>query len=167
MKISSSVFKESQAIPLRHAGEGENVSPPLEWFDVPAQSKSLVLIFEDLDAKDKQAEDLPFVHWLAYNISPSISFLSEGLAKQSEIHVPLRVDQGRNSFGLIGYDGPFPPEGENHTYVMNLFALDIETLALPGATQEVVRSAMTGHILQKTQLSGSFERVAPLNAEAI
>src|SRR6266487_4011536 len=44
MQLTSTAFKEGKAIPETHAYENKNLSPPLEWSDVPAGVKSLALI---------------------------------------------------------------------------------------------------------------------------
>lgn len=41
MQLTSSAFRAGGAIPARHTGEGEDVSPPLAWSDVPAGTQSL------------------------------------------------------------------------------------------------------------------------------
>ncbi|KKR16830.1 MAG: PEBP family protein [Candidatus Daviesbacteria bacterium GW2011_GWA2_39_33] len=47
MKIQSPAFAPEKEIPQKYTCEGENISPPLEFSGVPANTKSLVLIVED------------------------------------------------------------------------------------------------------------------------
>jgi Raf kinase inhibitor-like YbhB/YbcL family protein len=57
--LESGAFENGQAIPGRHACEGEDVSPPLRWRNVPAGTRSLALLVDDPDAPGKV-----FTHWI-------------------------------------------------------------------------------------------------------
>jgi len=89
-----------------------------------------------------------FDHWLVWNIA----------ANRTEIPADWNASEavvGENDFGNRRYDGPAPPDGE-HTYRFKLFALDT-TLDLPEtASKREVGSAMDGHVLARTQLTGTF-----------
>ncbi|MGZ5280194.1 MAG: YbhB/YbcL family Raf kinase inhibitor-like protein, partial [Pseudobdellovibrionaceae bacterium] len=41
-------FAENDNIPVRYTQEGENISPPLEWSDVPNACKSFAVVCEDV-----------------------------------------------------------------------------------------------------------------------
>ena len=159
MHLNSSSFEDYGKIPQRFTADGDNVSPAMEWSDIPSGCKSLVLICEDIDAPKKALQDLTFTHWVVYNISPSITALHEGLEKKEEIHDPLRIDQGVNSFGSTGYDGPKPPPGDlAHRYIFTLFALDIEDLGAGRADLKTIHETMKTHILKTAQITGRYER---------
>jgi len=111
MKIHSNDFKNAGFIKAKHASWDKNVAPHLAWSDLPAQTKSLVLICDDPDAI-KPAHKI-WVHWLVYDIAPTVHETSD--LKDAK--------QGLNDFGNHGYDGPNPPDGE-HRYYFELFALD-------------------------------------------
>jgi phosphatidylethanolamine-binding protein (PEBP) family uncharacterized protein len=55
MTLTSPAFKQGDPIPSRYTCEGDDVSPPLAWDGVPADTKSLVLIIDDPDAPDPTA----------------------------------------------------------------------------------------------------------------
>src|SRR5688572_13514244 len=50
MTLSTSAWPDGGQIPAKHAQNGEEVSPPLTWSNVPDGVVSFVLIFHDLDA---------------------------------------------------------------------------------------------------------------------
>ena len=47
MSVSSPAFANHQAIPAKHTGEGEDVSPALAWQDAPAGTKGFAVICHD------------------------------------------------------------------------------------------------------------------------
>jgi Raf kinase inhibitor-like YbhB/YbcL family protein len=60
--------------------------------------------------------------------------------------------------GKIGYSGPCPPEGEEHTYSVRIYGLD-EALDLnPGSTREALEKKMTDHIIQYGQADVLYRR---------
>jgi Raf kinase inhibitor-like YbhB/YbcL family protein len=64
-----------------------------------------------------------------------------------------------------GYDGPYPPPHDLrvHRYFFRVFALDVDTLALPDAfTAGDVLKAMHGHVLTEAATYGTYT----LNPEA-
>lgn len=144
MKISSSAFQERGTIPRRHTCDGEDLSPPLAFHDLPANTVSLALIVEDPDAPRGT-----FDHWIAWNILPTGRGLPEGV-KLSH--------QGTNHFGEIRYRGPCPPQGKKHHYFFKLFALDTQLPLSPGANKEELEDAMEGHILDEAELVGLYQR---------
>ena len=66
MRLTSTAFTHGEEIPVRYTCQGEEVSPPLAWSDVPAQARSLVLVVDDPDAPDPAAPQRTFAHWLLY-----------------------------------------------------------------------------------------------------
>ena len=59
--LTSSAFAEGGFIPAKHTCDGEDVSPPLTWNNVPAHAKSLALISDDPDAPMGT-----WVHWVLH-----------------------------------------------------------------------------------------------------
>ena len=142
MKLTSPAFKHYGAIPAKFTCDGADLSPALEISDVPESTKSLVLIVDDPDSRSKT-----WLHWLVYDINP-LSRIPEG-------GVPGK--QGMNDFGKRDYNGPCPHTGR-HRYFFRLHALD-STLGLKeGASRKDVEKAMEGHVLERTELLGLYER---------
>ena len=72
MDLSSAAFAQGGDIPRRYTCEGEDVSAPLSWADVPTAAKSLALIVDDPDAPDPAAPKMTWVHWVLYDLPPSV-----------------------------------------------------------------------------------------------
>lgn len=152
--LRSSAFTNGQTIPTRHTGDGEDLSPPLSWSDLPEQTRELALIADDPDAPPHT-----WVHWVIYTVPPTADGLAEGVEKTSRPSVPHGAVQGVNDFGNIGYSGPLPPRGHGpHHYHFKLYALDDEMDLEPGATKQDLLSAMEGHVLAEGKLVGTYQR---------
>src|SRR5271157_2402581 len=137
MEIKS-IFSNNQRIPLKYTCNGKNISPPLKFFDIPKDTKSLLLILDDPDSPSKV-----WVHWLLYNITPD----TKGIKEDS---IPENSTEGINDFGKVGYGGPCPNSG-THRYYFKLYALDIN---FPECclTKADLEKAMSNHILDKAIL---------------
>ena len=150
MIIASPAFTEGSMLPAKYTCDGQDISPPLEWKNVPAGTKSLVLIHDDPDAPMGT-----WVHWVAYNVPPNITKLDENVKPEKVFKNGMR--QGNNDWPKIGYGGPCPPSG-THRYYFKLYALDTMLDLRPGATKAQVLQAMKGHILAEAQLMGKYRR---------
>jgi len=149
MRIKSDAFNNDELIPSRYTCDGLNVSPPLEFFDIPEETKSLVLFMEDPDVPKNLREDGMWDHWIVFNMSANTRKIAEG-----EI-VPGTV--GINTSGKNEYNGPCPPDRE-HRYFFKLFALDISLDLDNLAMKTDVEDAMKDHILVSDELIGRYER---------
>ena len=145
MKITSAAFNHNEKIPNKYTCDGENINPPLQFLDIPNNTKSLVFIVDDPDAPAKT-----WVHWVVYNINPNVTEVEEG-------NIPEGGAEGMTDFGSPGYGGPCPPSGI-HRYFFKLYALD-SVLDLPqNATKQVVEEKMDSHIIDKVELIGLYSR---------
>jgi len=151
IQVTSTAFEDGGFIPVRHTCQGEDVSPPLEWANVPAEAKSLALICDDPDAPRGT-----WVHWVVYDIPPGFTGLSEAIPPHEV--TPDGAKQGLNDFNRLGYGGPCPPPGGPHRYFFKLYALDIEPGLPAGATKADLLRAIEGHVLAEGQLVGKYER---------
>lgn len=144
MELSSPVFHHEQSIPIQYTCLGENRSPPLVISKVPKEAKSLALIVDDPDATKGT-----FVHFVAWDLSPEQPGLEE--------NTPVS-HSGINDFGVSGWKGPCPPPGKTHRYFFKLYALD-SALNLPSSTtKKDLEKAMQGHVIDKTELIGTFKK---------
>ncbi len=153
MTLSSPAFQHNGRIPSKYSCEGEDVSPPLAWENVPNGAKSLVLIIDDPDAPDPKAPRMVWVHWVVYNIPPDTKSLPENVGK---VRLQQSALLGLNDFKKAGYGGRCPPIGR-HRYFHKLYALDI-TLDLRGATKSQIERAMQGHVLANAELIGTYQK---------
>ena len=149
MWLTSEAFADGSAIPRRYACDGENLSPPLAWGDVPAGTRSLAILCEDPDAPGGV-----FHHWAAYDIPARQTALGEGASTAEDLA------QSLNDFRQSGYGGPCPPRGDGpHRYVFRLLALSQGRLPLPPlpSFREVERAARGG-LLGEAELVGLYAR---------
>ena len=147
MNLTSSAFKNGEHLPSVYSCDGEDISPPLSFGEVPTAAKSLVLIHDDPDAPVGL-----WTHWVLFNLPPA----SRGLEENVKI-LPLGAKSGKNSWGKLGYGGACPPDKE-HLYEFKLYALDCLLSLEEGASQEEVEQAMKGHILEKVLLTSPYKR---------
>jgi len=155
MIVQSDVFAHGKAIPVRYTGEGSDVSPPLRWADAPPETKEFALIVDDPDAPVAE----PWVHWVIYKIAADAKGLPEGVAPAPKPDKPAGALQGKNSFGKIGYGGPYPPKGHGvHHYRFKLYALKAPLSLQAGAEKKAVLTAMLGLILAQAEMVGTYRR---------
>lgn len=149
MELTSPAFEDAQPIPAKYTCDGQGCNPPLRWTGAPATTKSLALIVEDPDVPRNLRPDGLFIHWLVWNIPPTVRQINE----QSE---PPGT-AGLNSSGQLGYTPPYPPHG-SHRYYFRIYALDTELLLPTSASKGELLQAMTGHILDQAELMGRYSR---------
>jgi Raf kinase inhibitor-like YbhB/YbcL family protein len=152
LKLTSSSFAHNGEIPTRYTCEGQDVSPPLAWSGVPANTRSLALIVDDPDAPDPAAPKLTWVHWLLYDIPPSATGLPEGARD-----LPPGTREGRNDWRRTGYGGPCPPVGR-HRYFHKLYALDALLPDLGKPDKARLEAAMKGHVIAQAELIGTYQK---------
>jgi Raf kinase inhibitor-like YbhB/YbcL family protein len=150
-ELTSPAFEHSKPIPAKYTGDGEDVSPPLEWSGAPEGTVEFALISDDPDAPG-----MTWVHWVIYGIPASNTGLPEAVPKTGSLADGAR--QGMTDFGSTGYGGPAPPPGKDHRYFFKLYALDIKLDLGPGATKATLLAAMEGDVLDETQLMGTYRR---------
>ncbi len=122
---------------------GSNIAPELDWKNVPAGTKSFVMLMSDYDAPIAGG----FHHWIVYNIPAGV--------RQLEGNHPFT--EGTTSFGFTGYGGPCPPAtGEIHHYLFLLYAINIAHVGGQGLKFGEVVSAIRGHVLGATSIIGTF-----------
>ena len=153
LTITSPAFGHDGSIPAVYTCDGEDISPELNWSDIPGNTKSLVLILDDPDAPDPAAPKMTWVHWVLYNIPATAAGLTERI---NESELPEGTLQGLNDWKRTGYGGPCPPTGR-HRYFHKLYALDSLLPDLGQPTKAEVEAAMEGHVIEKVVLMGTYQ----------
>lgn len=151
MTFTSAAFGDGDPIPVQFSCDGDNISPPLAWDDVPAGTKSFVVIMDDPDAPSGT-----FRHWGAYGIDASTRSLLAGAGLPSS----AAVSQVLNGKDERAYAGPCPPPGSGaHHYRFKLFAISKAQLDVgDDATVGGLEHAANDYKLGEAELTGTFER---------
>src|SRR5256884_3742146 len=129
IQLTSSAFAEGEFIPAKYTCDGEDVSPPLKWSNVPAGAKGLALICDDPDAPVGT-----WVHWVLYGLPPTETELPDKVPTTETLATGAK--QGINDFKRIGYGGPRPPPRGPPPYFFQIYALDPQITLQPGATKK-------------------------------
>lgn len=145
MKIESPEFEHESVMPPKFTCDGEDSAPPLKISGIPKEAKTLALILDDPDAPSGT-----WVHWLVWNIPAEATVSLEG-------DLPSGSVEGVTNSGNTGYGGPCPPSG-THRYFFKAFALDCELDLSSETMVDALNEAMDGHVLDKAQLVGLYER---------
>ena len=151
LQLTSRAFKEGELIPSHYTADGDDVTPPLAWTNVPAETKSFALICQDPDAASGS-----FCHWVIYNIPSNVTNFPEAFPSLNSL--PNGTKQGANDFGGIGYRGPDPPSGI-HRYIFKLYALTSVLDLEAGATKDRLEKMMQRRMVAEAQLTGKYGRV--------
>jgi len=131
---------------------GQNISPELQWTNIPAGTRSLALQVYDPDAPSGSG----FWHWAVYDIPPTVNGLEQG-AGNNQALLPPGAYGGNTDFfdtGATGgngnYGGPCPPAGDRpHRYVFTLFALAVDKVQVAGGIPRSGTAGLYGFVLNK------------------
>ncbi len=154
IKVSSTAFADGVSIPPRYTEDGEKISPPIAWSNLPAAAKAAVLLIEDADSPTPH----PLVHAIVWDLAGRDGQLPEGGLKSKGSPGDEHA-LGKNSFLAAEYLPPDPPAGHGpHSYVFQVYALDrpLDLSGTPG--RGALLDAMRGHVLAKGALTGTYER---------
>jgi len=146
LTVTSTAFADGGAIPIELTCEGKELSPPLAWSGVPANTKSIAILVDDPDAARRTV-----THWMVSGIAPTTTALATGAA------LPDGAVAAVNDRGEARYMGPCPPTGRHH-YRFRVFALDHRPRATTKAKFSI---ALAGHILARGEMVGTYERRQP------
>ena len=148
MRLTSPAFKHNGSIPSKYTCDGKNISPELNFNEIPDETKTLALIMEDPDVPKTIRVDGMWDHWIIWNIPSKINAIKEG----GDLGV-----KGGGTRNKLGYTGPCPPDRE-HRYFFKLFALDSDLNLKEGFTKKDLLEAMKGHVIEQAELIGRYNR---------
>ena len=161
LEVRSKAFAFNARLPVRFTADGEGISPPLDWSQVPENVGSVVLMVEDADSPTPH----PLVHAIVVNLGTSNGAVQEG-AFDSPEHEGMGFSMGHNSFFKRAWLPPDPPRGHGeHRYVFQVFALRGEPLTgeAPG------RGAFIDLVLERAVavgcLIGTYERTESVSID--
>ena len=154
LELTSPAFSDGGEMPREYGYKYGNITPPLKIKCAYTRIKSLALIMDDPDAMEPAGK--VWVHWVVWNIDPLALKQFPCPPYQSQTPEIEYNSKGMNDFDEVGYGGPAPPD-KTHTYVFKLYALDIWLRDLPiKSTKADLEKAMEGHIIEQTQLTGTY-----------
>jgi Raf kinase inhibitor-like YbhB/YbcL family protein len=145
--ISSPAFADKGQLAAKYSCDGEGVSPPLVFSNVPPRTASLALIVEDPDIPEQFKSQVPggvFDHWVIWDIAPDSKGFAEGAGKG-----------GINAAGGQGFYPACPPD-KAHRYFFKLFALDTKLTGATIRSKADLQAAMAGHILQQAAIVAMY-----------
>lgn len=157
MRLTSPAFEHGGPIPKKYTEDGQNISPPLIFEDVPPTARTLAIIVDDPDAPRHD----PWVHWVLYNVPAQVQHLPEAIPRHEDLSQPIAAQQGINSWPRhnVGYRGPAPPKGHGtHHYHFRVYALDDNIALSSGLVKDALLRAMEGRILGQAELIGTYAR---------
>ena len=101
-----------------------------------------------------------FWHWVAVDIPPDVTELPKGAGEFKATKTSAGGLQSRTDFGVPGYGGPCPPQGDApHHYHFMIFAVDTPKLGTDGDTSAaVVGFNLHFHTLAKAELVAVYGR---------
>ena len=151
--IRSPAFAGRGRIPLRHTGDGEDVSPPLQWLNLPGGTRELALIVDDPDAPTPE----PWVHSLGDTLHGS--GIARGGATACLAGPTSRCIAGKE---FVGHRWLSRARSAPRSWNAPLSFSDLR----PGAPLKLVANpdkkalleAMEGHILDQGILTGVYQR---------
>jgi hypothetical protein len=143
-------------MPRKYTAQGDEVSPEIEWLELPEGTESLVLFMYDVSIPADWPRLTTIDHWVVYNIPPKLGGLPEGLPEEHILKNGAK--QGTRWGGRTGYMGPNPLTG-THLYVFELYALD-KTLDIEPAeaTRHSLTAAMKDMVLDKAVYAGKYKK---------
>ncbi len=106
---------------------GKNISPALNWSNVPKNTRGFAVTLFDPDAPTGKG----WWHWIIFNIPANVNALKAGAGDLQKNLAPEDSIQSQTDFGKAGYGGPCPPKGDKpHRYIFTVYALDRARLNL-------------------------------------
>ena len=154
LQVASRTFVFNGRLPRRYTADGDGLSPPLAWDEVPAGTLSIALMVEDADSPTPH----PLVHAIVVGLDGRGGSIDEG-ALNSPHHIGVGLETGQNSFFRQAWLPPDPPRGHGeHRYVFQVFALrpGPPFSKVPGRREFI--DAVLEHCIAVGCLIGTYER---------
>ena len=147
LTISSPAFADKGQMAAKYSCDGEGVSPPLVFANVPPRTASLALIVEDPDIPEQFKSQVPggvFDHWVHLGHRRRQQGL-RGRRREGR-------HQRRGRAGLL----PRVPARQGAPLLLQALRSGHEARAPPSRARPICRRAMAGHILQQAAMIGMY-----------
>lgn len=158
--LNSPVVEDLKDLPIEFTGDGDGISPPLQWSGAPAATRSFALIMDHVTPNgDKKW------YWTIYDIPAGTTSLPKGSQSIGKL--------GTGFKGEVGYEPPHSKGPGAKTYVITLYALSggLTLAGTPG--RDELLAAMKDKVLASSSLrvvhtsggSGDVGQVRPVQQE--
>jgi Raf kinase inhibitor-like YbhB/YbcL family protein len=128
--------------PANFTCDGSDDPPNLHWTAGPKGTMSYALQVFDPDAPRGG-----FAHWMLANEPASL-----------REPTPNTGVSGQNDFGKEGYQGPCPPHGSTHHYVVTVYAVDRMLSLQTLYSHQDFERALNGHVLAQASITATYAR---------
>ena len=152
--VTSLAFVDHGPLPELYTGDGDGLSPPLQWSGAPEAATSVVLIVEDADSPTPH----PLVHAIAVGLAAQDGSLRQG-ALDGDADAPDDATLGRNSYLRHGWLPPDPPPGHGrHRYAFQVFALAGNEPLPEASGRDALIELLAARAIASGLLIGTYER---------
>ncbi len=147
--LRSTAFANGGTLPTEFTGDGDGVTPPLNWTGAPDGTKSYALIMRHTDV-----EGVHKCYWILYNIPATVQSLPKNVKDIGTL--------GINSlFKTAAYAPPHSKGPGPKTYTISVYALS-SALQLSSSSgtvnQQTLLTAMQGYVLARADLKMVYTR---------
>jgi phosphatidylethanolamine-binding protein (PEBP) family uncharacterized protein len=147
-KLTSPALAEGQALPDEFNGNGEGVTPPLDWKGAPEGTKSFAVVMDHIDR-----DNFLKTYWNLYDIPPTVTSLPKNVKGVGKIGATWKRDQA--------YVPPHSQGGGKQTYTLHVYALSIvpkfdERNGV--VTREQLLTQIKDHILDSSDINVTYQR---------
>jgi phosphatidylethanolamine-binding protein (PEBP) family uncharacterized protein len=144
--VASAAFPHGGQIPARYTCDGGDVSPPLQWGQLPAGTSQLFVLALSLTAGASGA-----IRWAVGGIDPNSGGIPAG-------QLPLGAVAGRSSDGHIGWSGICGARGKPQAVIVLVYALRHPLHLSSGFDPRTVQSQLAGNTVGSGVVYGAYKR---------
>ncbi len=117
-------WEDGTRIASRHTCDGDDLSPPLAFGNVPSGTVSLAVVIQEMSSAGGYL-------WVVANVDPAGAYIDEG-------DVPAGAAEALNDSGATTYSGPCPDSEAPVAYKVTAFAVGQMLEIEPGDPAELV-----------------------------
>ncbi|BDX06093.1 YbhB/YbcL family Raf kinase inhibitor-like protein [Planctobacterium marinum] len=134
---------------------GEDKSPQLSWSGAPEGTKAFAIMAYDPDAPTGSG----WWHWQLVNIPLDVTSLPTDAGNPSGKNAPEGSLQIENDYGVAGFGGACPPQGDGaHRYQFTVHALSKKLDLNQSASGALVGYMVNAHTLDSATIESLYKR---------